>query len=465
MHKIIGTPQTLTPTNSSAPISSLNRRLLSGGAWAFAGKVITVIFGLMVNVLLARLLTPEEMGAYFLTFSLVSVAAMIAQLGLSQTVVRLVAESIGTGQPGRAAAAIRIVFRFGAIGSLLMAGFLALGIGAWIARVVFDSAIMAGVILLASLWVVVMTCQNLLAESFRGFHDIRLATIFGGLVTSVLSALLFGVLWVWQGRASLSQVIVLALVAGGTSALVAGVLLHRRVKPLQGQDSSTLQGKDVLRIAWPLLVTNLLLFALTGSDLWILGAFRSHEEVAIYGAAKRLVLLVSMSLFIVNAVVPPLIAEMYAQGKKRELERALRITATIAGIPAFGVVLVFILFSGPILGLVYGDFYRAGSTVLMLLSFGQLINVWAGSCGLTLIMTGHQATLMWVTALCGFVAVCGSLLLVQRYGPVGVAGAAAFAMVLQNVLMLLAARKRTGLWTHVKISVAVLKYDLLRMQH
>jgi len=450
--------------NSSAPISPLNRRLLSGGAWAFAGKVITVIASLVVNFLLARLLTPEEMGAYFLIFSLVSVAAMIAQLGLSHTVVRLVAESIGIGQPGRAAAAIRIVFRFGAIGSLLIAGFLALGIGAWIARIVFDSAIIASVVLLTSLWVMVITCQTLLAESFRGFHDIRLATIFGGLVTSVLSVLLFGVLWAWQGRGSLSQVIMLALVAGGTSALVASVLLYRRVKPLQEQNSSTLQGKDVLRIAWPLLVISLLSFALTDSDLWILGAFRSHEEVAIYGAARRLVLLVPMSLLIVNAVVTPLIAEMYAQGKKRELERVLRITATIAGIPAFGIVLVFILFSGPILGLVYGDFYRAGSTVLMLLSLAQLINVWAGSCGLTLIMTGHQATLMWVTALCGLIAVCGSLLLVQRYGPVGVAGAAAFAMFLQNVLMLLAAKAKTGMWTHVKISVAVLKYDLLRMK-
>jgi O-antigen/teichoic acid export membrane protein len=169
-----------------------------------------------------------------------------------------------------------------------------------------------------------------------------------------------------------------------------------------------------------------------------------------------------VSLLIVNAVVPPLIAEMYAQGKKRELEQALRIIATIAGIPAFGIVLVFILFRGPILGLVYGDFYRAGSTVLMLLSLGQLVNVWAGSCGLTLIMTGHQTTLMWVTAFCGLAAVCGSLLLVQRYGPIGVAGSAAFAMVLQNVLMLLAARKRTGLWTHVKISVAVLKTDVLK---
>jgi len=40
--------------------------------------------------LLARLLTPDEMGAYFLTFSLVSVSALVAQLGMGQTVVRLV---------------------------------------------------------------------------------------------------------------------------------------------------------------------------------------------------------------------------------------------------------------------------------------------------------------------------------------------------------------------------------------
>ena len=450
--------------DSSVDISLLKRRLISGGAWAFGGKVVTVISSLAVNILIARLLTPEEMGAYFLTFSLVSVAAMIAQLGLSQTVVRLVAESIGTGKPGRALTTIRIVFRFGAIGSLIMAGILACGTGAWIARVVFDSTIMAGVILLASLWVIVRACQNLLAESFRGFHDIRLATIFGGMATSVLSTLLFGGLWIWQGQANLSQVIVLALVAGSTSSLIAGILLHRKVKPLQGQESVPLYGRDVLHIAWPLLVTNLMRFALAESDLWILGAFRPQEEIAIYGAARRLVQLVTISLFIVNAVVPPLIAEMYAKGKKQELERALRITATVAGIPAFGVVLVLIIFSDPILGLVYGNFYRAGSTVLILLSVGQLINVWAGSCGLTLIMTGHQAILMWVTALCGFVAVCGSLFLVPRYGSIGVAGVASLALVLQNVLMLLVARARTGLWTHVTFSKSFFKYDLMQMR-
>jgi O-antigen/teichoic acid export membrane protein len=41
-----------------------------------------------------------------------------------------------------------------------------------------------------------------------------------------------------------------------------------------------------------------------------MGAFRPHTEVAVYGAASRLVILVAMPLVIVNSVVPPLIAGM-----------------------------------------------------------------------------------------------------------------------------------------------------------
>jgi O-antigen/teichoic acid export membrane protein len=40
-------------------------------------------------------------------------------------------------------------------------------------------------------------------------------------------------------------------------------------------------------------------------------------------------------MVIVTAVVPPFIAEMYAQRRRRDLERTLRFTAGLAGISAF----------------------------------------------------------------------------------------------------------------------------------
>ncbi len=106
-----------------------------------------------------------------------------------------------------------------------------------------------------------------------------------------------------------------------------------------------------------------------------------------------------------------------------------------------------------ILGTVYGSYYGAGATILALLSAGQLVNVWSGSCGLTLIMSGHQSTMMKITVVCGLLNAAGALWLVRGYGGIGIAAATASATILQNLLMLMFAKKKTGVWTHARFSV------------
>ena len=50
--------------------SQIKQYLLKGGAWALAGKVLTVLLGLIWSGSLARLLSIEEMRGYFLAFNL-----------------------------------------------------------------------------------------------------------------------------------------------------------------------------------------------------------------------------------------------------------------------------------------------------------------------------------------------------------------------------------------------------------
>jgi O-antigen/teichoic acid export membrane protein len=430
-------------------MTSIGKRLISGGAWAFAGQIITVFSVLAVNALLARLLAPAEVGGYFLTVSLVWVSAAVAQLGLNRAVVRLVAESLGRDQPGRAVRAVHLVLRLGALGVFIVAGALALGAAKWLAVHMFDSVLIASVAKLAALWVFVFAFQGLLAESLRGFHDVRLATFFGGVITSLLSALLFAGLWLMQGHSDLEQVIMLSIIAGTINILIAFQLLRRKLKPL-GEENQ-LDVARVLDVAWPMWVTTLTLIALTQADLWVIGIFRTQDEVAIYGAAARLVALVAMPLTIVNAVVPSFIAEMYAKREKQDLESALRSAATMASIPALLVVTIFLFLAAPILGIVYGEYYRQGAAVLILLGSGQLVNVCAGSCGVILMMTGHQVLMMSITIACGALTVVGAILLVEPYGVTGVASVAAAAMLLQNALMLLSSKLKTGIWTHARL--------------
>jgi O-antigen/teichoic acid export membrane protein len=206
---------------------SLKYKLLHGGAWAFSGKAVTSLTSLAINALLARLLSLEEMGAYFLTFSLISIATVVAQIGLSQTIVRLVAESMGTNRAARARLAVRWILYLVGFGTLVMACMLAFGGGTWVAGHLFKSTIMSQVVVLAAVWMALNSLQSVIAEIYRGFHDIRLATILGGLVTGLLAMLIFLGLWLVHGRSNLHQVVIMMIVAGCSSVLLSRFVMEK----------------------------------------------------------------------------------------------------------------------------------------------------------------------------------------------------------------------------------------------
>jgi O-antigen/teichoic acid export membrane protein len=260
---------------------------------------------------------------------------------------------------------------------------------------------------------------------------------------------------------TLGQVMRIIIASAALSLLVALTMLVRRVKRLGPPEP--LASTEVLRITLPLWINGFMAYAMTQSDVLILGGFRSTEEVAIYGAAARLVSLVLMSLMLVNLVVPPFIAELFARGEKRRLERMLRLTATLAGLPAVGILLVYLLFGPWILGAVYQEAYAAGATVLALLSIGRLVHVAVGSAAFALSMTGYHTALMRITLVAGVGTIVAELLLVRPFGSIGVAAAICGGVILQSLWVWLAARYYCGVWTHVALPRWREFRDLLRI--
>jgi O-antigen/teichoic acid export membrane protein len=451
--------------------SSLSRRLLSGSSWAFGGKIGATTIGLITNGLLARMLSPQEFGAYLLAFSIISVGAVIGSLGLPKTVLRFVAENMVLKQPGLARRVIYTALGLGVLGALGVGLAYLLIVGDLLGQNLFHSPVLVAVTGLTAGWMAISVMQEIMAETFRGFHDIRMATLLGGLATGgksgglIMRVMLLAslvLLWSTSGPTDLRTVMLASIGSGGASALLALLLLHRRVSSLGTQGAENpISAKDTLRDAFPMLIISLTSFILLSSaDLWILGAFRSEEEVGVYGAASRLVAFIAMPLLITNLVLPPIIAEMYAEGKTAKLERTLRSYSTICGVPALLFLIAFVLLGGPILGLVYGSYYQRGTMVLVLLSAGKLAAVWAGSCGAVLQFTGHQRSMLRINLLTSPLFIIGALLLVREYGPIGVASMTAAITVLQNVAMVLVAKNKTGIWTHVSLSLSPLRKGL-----
>jgi O-antigen/teichoic acid export membrane protein len=451
--------------------STLRRRLLSGSTWALGGKIAAATIGIITNGVLTRLLTKQEFGVYLLAFSIISVGAVIGSLGLPKTVLRFVAENMTLGQPGRARRAIYTALGLGVLGALCISLAYLFIVGDLVSRYLFDSSALVAVIGLTAGWIAISTMQEIMAETFRGFHDIRMATLFGGLATGGKSAGLIMrvmllaclvLLLATVGHTDLRTVMLASIGAGAASSLLAALFLHKRISSLgaQGMENPISAG-DELRDAFPILIISLTsFFLLSAADLWILAYFRSDADVAVYGAAARLVALIAMPLLLTNLVLPPIIAEMYAQGRTAELEGTLRSFSTLSGVPSLLVLIVFMLLGGPILGVVYGSGYQSAAMVLVLLSAGKLAAVWAGSCGAVLQFTGHQGSMLRVNLLTSPLFIIGALLVVRDYGPVGIASMTAAITVLQNAALVLVAKRKTGMWTCVSLSPSRLRKSL-----
>ncbi len=441
---------TLDPSQPH-PAVSLKRRMLAGGAWVFFGKGVTVLCTLVNEALLARMLGQEGYGVYVIAFSLVSVASVVAQLGLHHAAVRFVAESLGLSQPGRARETLRLVYRWAVVGGVCVFVVMIAGPGALLVERLWDAPELAASIGSLAVWSVLISFQVITSESFRGFKDLRFAALFGGAVTGVLNVSLLTLIYLGWGHTTIGVVIRVIVVAAALS-LGIGLLvlyrLHVGKLPVERGSLSNAELFDVAAPLWAIVVVNNML---AHADRWILGAFLTKAEVGIYGAAARLVLLVSQPLILINLLVPPYIAELYAKGETRRLEKILRQTAALAGIPAILILFAFIFFGGPILGTFYPDAYSAGATILAILSVSKVVNVLTGSSGITMAMTGHQHILMRIAVGVSGMSIVLCYFVAQRFGSIGVAIVVSAGSSVVFLLQWLATKKYTGIWTHPAI--------------
>src|SRR5215217_646775 len=187
------------------------------------------MIGFVTNVLLANMLSKQEAGAYIVALSIVSLGAVVGSLGLPKTVVGLVAENMGVDRPERTRQAIRTVLVLGLFGTLgISLTYLLVGdlVGGYLFPKFYgDSALLVGVTGGMAGWIAISVVQEITAETFRGFHDIRMATLLGGLATGGKSGglimrvlLLGGLVWLWltseDGKSDLRAVMLVSVGAG-----------------------------------------------------------------------------------------------------------------------------------------------------------------------------------------------------------------------------------------------------------
>ncbi|MBM4764471.1 oligosaccharide flippase family protein [Bacillus sp. B15-48] len=437
---------------------SLNYKnsLRSGGVWAIFGKFSTSFMTLFINAILARMLVAEDLGVYFLAFNIAIFGAYLGTLGFEQTVVRFVADSIGKNELKNVSFIINLSLLVTTIGFAVV-GILYYYSSKWISITLFQSVGLSSITILVIAWIGANSFQILLGETFRGFQDIRFASIFGGLLSTVLfiTLLCVNAYWMWI-PVTLSTTVLFWVVSLVLSNTVGIIILARKVKLLMKEAKPSLKRtvhvQETFSTTLSFMVITISTYFMSQSDLWIISGIGTEKDIAIYGAAAKLAVLMSMPLIIINSVVPPLIAEKYAQGEIKGFERTLRLIATLAFYPTLALFILFLFWGEFILSFIFGSsLYGSGALILTLLALKYLISAWGGATSTVLAMAGRQKQLMKVTFLTGFASIVLAIILGNLYGGFGVALGFLITSMISQIYLIFSTSKLLNIRAYVDV--------------
>ncbi|MEC9356307.1 MAG: oligosaccharide flippase family protein [Pseudomonadota bacterium] len=442
--------------------------LFSGALWSGAGKLLSMASQLLLTVVLARALPPSEYGLFFIAISSIMILASVGTVGMDQVIVRFAAPlaSAGARSAMRRLAIRCLTVVLAATTAVCISLFLLLP---WLLGVVINAPGLIEYQLVVLAWLFSATVQRFLAETFRGMHDIRMATLLGGVRNNGISnavgaTLVITVLW-FLGLLSLETALLSMLLVSVAIVFAGFVALRRRLRELpddvggEGEQvpHALLPVGGLVREGWPLWTAIMIAALYTQSGAWLVSAFDSDDGVALFGVAQRLALVLIAPALVINAVLPPVVATLHASGNMPKLERTVRSLAGLSLLPCAALVVVLLICGKTLLGQLFGDFYSSAFTLLMVLCVGQLINVAAGAWQIVLPMTGRRHFMLGTVLAALFAQATASVALGSYLGVLGVAIGFSVCQLVGNLVGVVLVRRSLGIWIFASVDVAVIK--------
>ena len=430
----------MNATTNQGP-AAIVRRLVSGGSWAMVGKIATYPLGLLLTMLLARLLTSDEVGAYFLAMSIVMLSAAIVQAGVPVSMSKQLAHALATDNPAQARCVIQTgIVVFGLLG--IAAWFAYTGTpGQWLLDGLTDAEPLVDTLHWIGAMVVLFAAVGYCCESLRGFSRLAAASLLDQqLLQRLLLLIALAIAMAASSELALDDVLSVAAGAALVAAIVGTLLVGQSVRQLS-DGGQRIGAHTVIREAPAFFLVRANNWLLNSAAVLLIGFFRPLDEAALFGAANITALLVIAPWQVVSAATGPTTVTLYAKGHRDLMVTTARSAAALATIPALILAAVSWLFGAEILALLFTSHYAAAAAMLTILACGRATASLFGLPMMLLSMTQHQQLVLRLLLFTSILTVAGYLFAVTRYGACGVAVVSAVSAALQGLLMFVAARK------------------------
>ena len=238
-------------------------------------------------------------------------------------------------------------------------------------------------------------------------------------------------------------------VAAASVALLIGTRMLHNTLPYDVTEASPVyHARAWVRSALPLLFISGMFVAYERTGIFILGSIKGTDLVGLYTVAVRGAQLVTFVHAAVNLALAPTVANLYALGEMRRLQRVVTGFAWVTLLCSIPIAAGLIVFGYWFL-LLFGPEFTLAQNALTILSIGQLVNVAMGSASLLLVMTGHERDAAVGLGIGALLNIVLSLILIPQWGLEGAAVATTISMVAWNLLLVAFVFKRLQIHTTI----------------
>ncbi|MEA3249144.1 MAG: flippase [Patescibacteria group bacterium] len=422
---------------------SIKRSIAGNTAFQMGGKVVATGLGLLTVGIMTRYLGTDGYGQFIIVLTFLQFFAIAAGFGLPLTMTRLIS-------------------REGADERRLVSN-------------IFAMRLVSGLVIFAA--------APLVALAFPYPHAVKIGIAVGtfSFLALALSETIKGImqkhLTTWKSSISemTSRLIMFGCVAGavasgfGLLAFVAALAVSNVVQFAMTYAFARKHGpiglkferpvwKKTLIETWPIGVSILFNLIYLKGDIVIMSVMRTQSEVGLYGAAYKVLDVITVVPYIFMGLALPLLTRAWSNddfaGFRRKLSMSFDFLAMIAVPLLFGGIAV----SSDLMALIAGEDFRASGIYVAILMVGALAVYWQSLYAHAFVAMGRQRDFIWIYAANAALSLALYIVLIGRYGGLGAAAVTAlgelFVATATTVLVTRMTKFRPNLVRLSKIMIA-----------
>ncbi|MBI5728494.1 MAG: flippase [Candidatus Magasanikbacteria bacterium] len=415
---------------------STTRKIAHNAIAQIASKIISTALGLVALGIMFRALGPEQFGWYITATSFLQFIGILIDFGLIPVTAQMLSEPAYEKNY-----LLKNLLGFRVVSALLFLAPSPL-------LVLFfpyptPIKIAVGIMSIGFL----ATAVN---QIFIGFYQTKLRThIQAG--SEVLGRILLVIGVVLLQRQSAAFLPMMAVVTASTIASTAVLWLStgREIRLGLGFDLSL--WRAIIQKMWPVAISIICNVVYLKGDVVLLSLFRSQTEVGMYGAAYRMLDVVTQSAMLLMGLLLPLLVATWSRGQREEFRHYLQRSFDTLMLFAVPIMVGTILLAAPIMQFIAGPKFSAAGNILRILSIA-VFGVFIGAVfGHTALAIGRQKTALWIFASDAVITLIGYLVFIPKYGAMGAAWMSVFSELYAGFLLLLLVRHYSQIFPRLQL--------------